>query len=58
MTAPAGGATCIADAILLRMGSPADDGPVITALVRTPAVVTSTTAVSVRAIVADEVAPE
>jgi uncharacterized lipoprotein YddW (UPF0748 family) len=54
MTAPAGGSTCVADAILLRMGSPADDGPVITALVRTPAVVTSTTAVSVRAIVTDE----
>lgn len=55
MTSPAGGAACIADAILLRMASPADDAPVITAMVRMPGEVTSTTAVSVRAVVADEV---
>jgi uncharacterized lipoprotein YddW (UPF0748 family) len=55
MTVPEGGAPCVADAILLRMGSPADDPPVITALVRTPAVITSTTAVSVRALVSDDV---
>lgn len=54
-TIPAGGKPCVADTMLFRMGTPADDGPVITALVRTPAALTSATAITVRAVIADEV---
>jgi uncharacterized lipoprotein YddW (UPF0748 family) len=53
MFSPGGGA-CIADAIILRMGTPDDDPPVITSVVRLNPNPTAGAPVSIRALVADE----